>query len=277
MDLRVLLHGGSFRISEDRWRHARSCLRDPRGLAQAVQQLETHLERQAPGDGAEPAGRHRLRRGGAPPRCRQSLTAPPTGVLPRVARGGGGAAPDGDAVQTGRHSGFPDRVRRMEEIAVVRERRVRKADLASPPSGAAARAWWRTDDRAPARDPVGRATRMGGRHRGKRVVAGRRLIDEVIGRIGPPCADLAGVHAGLDRAPGGGAGPQRVLSPAAGAPCQVARFVDRSRLVSLVLTPSNWRIRARTLSSASRVSVAISTIRSQRPAVEWIARTSGRP
>jgi hypothetical protein len=65
MDLRVLLHGGSFRISEDRWRHARSCLRDPRGLAQAVQQLETHLERQAPGDGAEPAGRHRLRRGGA--------------------------------------------------------------------------------------------------------------------------------------------------------------------------------------------------------------------
>lgn len=48
MDLRLLGQGLSFRISEDRGRHARGCRLDPRGLAEAVQQVETSLERQAP-------------------------------------------------------------------------------------------------------------------------------------------------------------------------------------------------------------------------------------
>jgi molybdenum cofactor guanylyltransferase len=37
----------------------------------------------------------------------------------------------------------------------------------------------------------GRATRMGGGDKGLRVVAGRRLIDHVIDRLGPQCAGLA--------------------------------------------------------------------------------------
>ena len=48
MDLRVLGQGVRFRISEDRGRHARGCRLDPRGLALAVQQVETHLDRQPP-------------------------------------------------------------------------------------------------------------------------------------------------------------------------------------------------------------------------------------
>jgi nucleoside-triphosphatase THEP1 len=48
MDLRVLGQGGIFRISEERGRHAKGCRLDPRGLAQAVQQVASRLEREAP-------------------------------------------------------------------------------------------------------------------------------------------------------------------------------------------------------------------------------------
>ena len=48
MDLRILGQGGTFRISEDRGRHARGCRLDPRGLAESVRRVEESLERQAP-------------------------------------------------------------------------------------------------------------------------------------------------------------------------------------------------------------------------------------
>jgi nucleoside-triphosphatase THEP1 len=48
MDLRILGKGGTFRISEDRGRHARGCRLDPRGLSDSVLQVEASLERQAP-------------------------------------------------------------------------------------------------------------------------------------------------------------------------------------------------------------------------------------
>ncbi len=48
MDLRVLSDGGTFRISEDRGRHARGCRLDPQGLALSIRRVEESLERQAP-------------------------------------------------------------------------------------------------------------------------------------------------------------------------------------------------------------------------------------
>lgn len=48
MDLRILGRGETFRISEDRGRHAKGCRLDPRGLAESVRRVETSLERQAP-------------------------------------------------------------------------------------------------------------------------------------------------------------------------------------------------------------------------------------
>ena len=46
MDLMILGEGGSFRISEDRGRHARGCRLDPQGLAAAIARVEKSLERQ---------------------------------------------------------------------------------------------------------------------------------------------------------------------------------------------------------------------------------------
>jgi hypothetical protein len=48
MDLRILGQGATFRISEDRGRHARGCRLDPHGLAVSVRRVEESLERQAP-------------------------------------------------------------------------------------------------------------------------------------------------------------------------------------------------------------------------------------
>lgn len=44
MDLHILGRGDVLRISEDRGRHARGCRLDPRGLADAVQRVETALD-----------------------------------------------------------------------------------------------------------------------------------------------------------------------------------------------------------------------------------------
>jgi molybdopterin-guanine dinucleotide biosynthesis protein A len=103
----------------------------------------------------------------------------------------------------------------------------------------------------------GRATRMGGGDKGLRVVAGRRLVDRVIGRLGPQCAGLAinangdperfaefglpvlpdslpdypgplaGVLAGLDWAAGQGAAA--VVTAAADTPFLPADLVARLR------------------------------------------------
>lgn len=48
MDLMILGEGGTFRISEDRGRHARGCRLDPHGLTGAVRRVEESLERHAP-------------------------------------------------------------------------------------------------------------------------------------------------------------------------------------------------------------------------------------
>jgi hypothetical protein len=47
MDLRILGRDDVLRISEDRGRHARGCRLDPRGLADAVQRVETVLDQRA--------------------------------------------------------------------------------------------------------------------------------------------------------------------------------------------------------------------------------------
>lgn len=47
MDLRILGRDDVLRISEDRGRHARGCRLDPRGLAEAVQQVESVLDQRA--------------------------------------------------------------------------------------------------------------------------------------------------------------------------------------------------------------------------------------
>jgi len=47
MDLRILGHEDVLRISEDRGRHARGCRLDPRGLADAVQRVESVLDQRA--------------------------------------------------------------------------------------------------------------------------------------------------------------------------------------------------------------------------------------
>jgi hypothetical protein len=57
----------------------------------------------------------------------------------------------------------------------------------------------------------------------------------------------------------------------------VARRVDKSRLVSEVITPSILRMRRITSSRSASDSVASSTIRSHLPLVECTAVTAGRP
>lgn len=47
MDLKILGHADVLRISEDRGRHARGCRLDPRGLADAVQRVESVLDQGA--------------------------------------------------------------------------------------------------------------------------------------------------------------------------------------------------------------------------------------
>ena len=47
MDLKILGHDDVLRISEDRGRHARGCRLDPRGLADAVQRVESVLDQRA--------------------------------------------------------------------------------------------------------------------------------------------------------------------------------------------------------------------------------------
>ncbi|WP_297615911.1 DUF2478 domain-containing protein [uncultured Roseicyclus sp.] len=47
MDLRILGRDDVLRISEDRGRHARGCRLDPRGLADAVQRVESVLDQRA--------------------------------------------------------------------------------------------------------------------------------------------------------------------------------------------------------------------------------------
>ena len=46
MDLRILGLGETFRISEDRGRHAQGCRLDPRGLAEGILRVEMSLVRQ---------------------------------------------------------------------------------------------------------------------------------------------------------------------------------------------------------------------------------------
>ena len=48
MDLMILGERATFRISEDRGRHARGCRLDPQGLAEAVARVEETLARTAP-------------------------------------------------------------------------------------------------------------------------------------------------------------------------------------------------------------------------------------